>query len=121
VAVEAGNQEKRLHSSGRHIQHDYRSQRKISRVLGCGPAQVSVYEKFEKKTLQQYEAYAWLVHNFLETIFDLSYNRRLNKIDDDWKYLFDHFAELHLRWALNTKRPFRDEYLKYIKTKYGRS
>jgi hypothetical protein len=79
---------------------------------------VSVYADAFKDKLQEYEAYAWLVHNFLETIFDLSYNRRKNKIDDDWNYLFDHFAELHLQWALNGKRPLRDEYLRYIETKY---
>jgi hypothetical protein len=83
-------------------------------------AQVSVYEKFEKETLQRYEAYAWLVHNFLETIFGLSYDRRLNKIDDDWEYLFDHFAKLHLQWALKGKRPLGKRYLEYIKKEYGK-
>jgi len=81
---------------------------------------VGRYRKsFSGDELQQYEAHAWMVHNFLETIYDLSRGRFSDKIDSRWEYLFDHFARLHLQWALEADQPLEPGYLNYLKTRYA--
>ena len=63
-----------------------------------------------------YDAFAAVIHNFLESIFDLAVKN--DDIDRQWAHIFDYHAKLHLRWLLADARPFEPEYYEFIKRKY---
>lgn len=63
-----------------------------------------------------YDAFAAIIHNFLESIFDVAVQG--DEIDPQWAQIFDHHAKLHLQWLLAKQRPFEREYYDFIKRKY---
>jgi hypothetical protein len=63
-----------------------------------------------------YDAFAAIVHNFLESVFDLAIKG--NNIDPKWARIFDYHATLHLSWLLANDRPFEPEYCDFIRNKY---
>jgi hypothetical protein len=63
-----------------------------------------------------YDAFATVIHNFLESIFDLAVEN--DAIDPQWDHIFNYHAKLHLRWLVSEARPFEREYCEFIRRKY---
>jgi hypothetical protein len=70
--------------------------------------------------LREYDAYAYIVWNFLETVFDRSDRKGRGDgtkevvMDPTWKPVFDHESKLHAEWFASGrsegkfKKPFQD-------------
>ena len=61
----------------------------------------------------RYGAFASLVHNFLETIFDY-YHAPSGAIDSRWEKIFAHHARMHAPWLKENGDKYEAGYVDYI-------
>ena len=80
-------------------------------------ARMKDFQNAFKDEALRYDAFAMLVHNFLESIFDLSVTDDV--IDPYWAAIFDHHAKLHLKWLLAGNRPFERAYYDFVRVRYA--
>ncbi|HTQ13689.1 MAG TPA: hypothetical protein VMH86_07430 [Rhizomicrobium sp.] len=69
----------------------------------------------------RYGVFAALTHNFLETVYDLFYERRKNRIHPQWERIFNHHARLHLNWLLREKNACEPEYVAFVRARFARA
>ena len=66
----------------------------------------------------RYGAFASLVHNFLETLFDLFHDAASDEIDDRWTKVFAYHAHMHAPWLLAHSEQYEPGYVAFIERKY---
>jgi hypothetical protein len=64
---------------------------------------------------QRYAAFAALVHDFLETVFDLFYDRKTGAIQPQWARIFAHHAQLHVAWLADHPEAFEPGYVAFVR------
>jgi hypothetical protein len=80
------------------------------------PKKTAEFEKAFKDEAVLYDAYATILHNFHESIFDRATVG--DEIDPQWARIFDYHAKLHLRWLLNNDKPFEPTYCEFVRNRY---
>ncbi len=78
--------------------------------------EIADVEQASKHEALLYDAFAAIIHNFLESIFDLATTG--DEIDPQWARIFDYHAKLHLRWLLCNDKPFEPNYCEFVRIRY---
>jgi hypothetical protein len=65
---------------------------------------------------QRYAAFAALVHDFLETVFDLFHDPKTGVIHPQWARIFTHHAQLHAAWLADHPEAFEPGYVAFVCT-----
>jgi hypothetical protein len=64
---------------------------------------------------ERYAAFAAIVHDFLETVFDLFHDEKTGRIHPQWQRIFAHHAALHARWLADHPDAFEPDYVAYVR------
>jgi hypothetical protein len=64
---------------------------------------------------QRYAAFAALVHDFLETVFDLFHDLKTGAIHPQWARIFAHHAQLHAAWLAGHPEAFEPAYVAFVR------
>jgi len=72
-------------------------------------------EAFAGVDAQRYAAFAAIVHDFLETIYDLFYDAKMSRIHPQWQRIFAHHAALHAHWLSDHPDAFEPDYVAYVR------
>jgi hypothetical protein len=76
-------------------------------------------ESFQGEDGLRYRAFAAVVHNFLESIFDLRYDKEKESVGDQWRRVFEYHARLHSKWLLANKTLFEPAYVAFALKQVG--
>jgi len=66
----------------------------------------------------RYAAFASLVHNFLETLFDLFHEASSDEIDSRWSKIFAYHARMHAPWLKEHPEQYEPDYVAFVERKY---
>ena len=72
-------------------------------------------QAFAGADAERYAAFAAIVHNFLETIYDLFYDAKTGRIHPQWQRIFAHHAALHGHWLADHPDAFEPDYVAYVR------
>lgn len=76
------------------------------------------YISSDPEFYHSYCAYAYMIWNFIETIYDISKTRKMfSRIDDVWFPSIIEENKLHYSWFIDNNRLFRKEFVKFVKDK----
>ena len=69
---------------------------------------------FSGEEVIKYHFFAQKVHTFLETIYDLHYQKDTQSIDYLWEKIFSYHASLHYRWLKDNQEGNHKECIEYV-------
>lgn len=100
------------------IEFPYLRSAKFIQQWDSGVVNIEGYD--EDRTLR-YEAYAFMVWNFLETIYDRCQGPENYLLSDTWQPVFTHDGLLHLAWFRRpeNKRHFKEQFQKYVERRFN--
>ena len=76
------------------------------------------YKEKDEEFYHKYCTYAFMVWNFIETIYDVSKTKKaFSYIDNVWLPIILEENKLHYAWFTRNKRLFRGEFVEFIKNK----
>ena len=74
---------------------------------------------FSGSDLLRYSTFAALVHDFLETIFDLFHDGEKDRIEETWAKIFAYHARLHSAWLLANPGQYEPAYVEYVRRQFA--
>jgi hypothetical protein len=74
---------------------------------------------FSGRELLRYSTFAALVHDFLETIFDLFHDRGADRIEEPWAKIFAYHARLHCAWLQAHPEQYEASYVEFVTRKFS--
>lgn len=83
--------------------------------FGLKEKTVGYREAFSGAEAERYAAFAAIVNDFLETIYDLFHDRKTGRIHPQWQRIFAHHAALHARWLADHPDAFEPDYVAYVR------
>jgi hypothetical protein len=73
---------------------------------------------FPGKELLRYSTFAALVHDFLETIFDLFHDREKDRIIETWATIFAYHARLDAAWLMANPGQYEASYVDFVRRQF---